>query len=180
MSKPYDRSRWLSPFVVDGMAFDLAMQITRSRLAGKELAKRRPSLTLRMGADAEHGVEIRPRLESSPTGWVITQLLVVLVTRLNGKTELGAELRDQGLKLRKWWKDEARTDAAVTLTLRALERFGRYPARAIASDATHCGFCGRALIDPVSRDWGIGPECRIDFERAIRTGELMMEGATHE
>lgn len=176
---PYHRLRWLQPVPVAPGASEIIARISSSRLAGKELAKRRPPLKLSIVADNEFILVIQPKLATSPHGWRLGSAVPVkLVSKMNAITEMIASLcPDDSLSLRRFFKNDQRNAAAVELITETLARFVADPVRAIANDATHCGFCGRALTEPKSREWGIGPECRKEFEQAIQQGELRMENA---
>lgn len=173
----YNRSKWLQPVPVAPGAHQIIARISSSRLAGKELAKRRPPLKLTLVANSDFILAIHPKLVSSPQGWRLDSAIPVkLVSKTNAITELIVSLRaDDSLSLRRFFRNDQRNAAAVELITETLARFVADPVRAIANDATHCGFCGRALTEPKSREWGIGPECRRDFEQAIQQGELRME-----
>lgn len=177
MTTEYNREQWLKPITIGPEAHALIERITLSRLSGHELKPKRPAVMLRLVASDQFLVAIKPKLLSSPIGWKIEPIVgVVLTSRINGKTEVKVRLKPNGtMELSNWKADDARTGAAVDLVRSTLDRFVSNPGKAFAFAVDGCGFCGRALTDPISREMGIGPECRARFEDAIRFDELLME-----
>jgi hypothetical protein len=173
----YNREQWIKPITIGPEAHALIRRITLSRLSGNELKPKRPAVMLRIVANDQFMISIKPKLASSPTGWTIAPLIdVVLTSRIDGKTEIKVRLHSDGsMGLANWKRDDARNAVAVDLVRSTLERFVGNPRKAFAISADGCGVCGRPLTDPLSREMGIGPECREQFERAIRIDEQAME-----
>lgn len=179
MRAPYVRETWLRPFPCDARVYPLVLALTEARIEGKELATKRPSTLLRVGVSSAFLLRIEPKLVSSPTGWRIAEAIPVkLAWRVNEDTEAAAKLLPNGqYRLSRWRRDDARNRRALDLLDQGLARLADDPRAAFALAADHCGICGRGLTDPVSRQEGIGPECRGPFERAIRRIEqLVMDG----
>jgi hypothetical protein len=143
-------------------AFRVVMALSAPRLEGHEHDRRRPSLLLRLSGGDAYLVEIRPKLDSLPTGWQLNPLVPLkLVSRSDGNTELIARLRSDGtLKLSQWKRDDARNEQGCSILRDALEQFANDPRRAWTWSADRCALCGKGLTDPQSRERGIGPECR--------------------
>lgn len=172
----YNRATWDRPIDLGFDAYAPAFAITEQRIRDKRLEKRRPACKLKIRIDSSAHIEIKPKLGSSPTGWLITAIEVALIDL--GKVELKADLRpDRTLRLSRWWKNDDRNEVALEELLTALMRFTASPREAITFRASHCGWCGRALSDPQSMEVGIGPECRRGFEQAMRAAEAQMESA---
>lgn len=159
----------------DPALYTALMEIARERLAGKELEKRRPPLGLRFQLDDLTRLVLKPRLNSSPSGWKIAQYIdVEMRTRLDTTVskfpalEIKARLLEGNIiKPVRWWRDEDKTRQAFDKLEAALKQLASSPESIFEQSKYWCCICGRKLSDPVSQSRGIGPEC-------VKTGDALL------
>ncbi len=135
--------------------------ITGARIAGKEMASRRPATLLKISVP-HWTIEIKPTVSSSPNGWRCDGSATIkmigkssadgrgVVCKLNGKGRL---------RLYRWFRDHEKTEELLSTLCRALDEVAVQPAMLITTREECCGICGRGLSDEVSKVRGIGPEC---------------------
>ena len=170
----YSRDRWRVPFDMNPAAYRVLLTAAQSRLEGHEHDAKRPPMLTRLAADGAR-VEVRGELMSSPTGWTLKPNLKAKLL-LDGKTELIARLCPDGtMDLTQWMRNDERNQRNVNAMLSALEQVADNPRKALLWSRHNCAVCGRALTDPISREQGIGPECRASGERMLRAIEAGME-----
>ena len=81
------------------------------------------------------------------------------------------------MTLTRWKRDDARNEEALRVMAALLDGLAENPRKALVWSRSSCAICGRTLTDPVSKEAGIGPECRGPAERFLRAAEAAMEQA---
>ena len=150
----------------------LIKAVTAARIEGKEHAKRRPATLLRMIVEADGlpiAVEIKPVVSSSPTGWTNTgEAMITPYDLANNKRGNRARIKPNGeVRIFSWFRSQhdEKNRLYTTAIWKALDLISEDPANVVMYQRGHCGICGRALTDEVSRRRGIGPECWNTWER---------------
>lgn len=155
----------------DPALFSMLHALAAARMEGKEHDARRPAVALQVRNAQGDALVLKPRLESSPTGWKLTPSIDVELfasIRVNETAAPARELRvtlkgDGTIAPRRWWKDSERTRAAFGVLLDMLGALAGKP-EDLLRHSTNCCVCGRALTDPASRARGVGPECAKWFD----------------
>jgi hypothetical protein len=163
LSTPYNRRELIElklptlPELYQGVAESVAV-----RLEGKELYKRRPSVRLLF----EHGgfeLLIAPELRSSPTGWKMSEVIPITVSRAesDGAVSIAMSMYPGGgLTMGRWFKNPDVTGPLINGAVTALEELATDVTLAFTGTHGRCGMCKRPLSDTESMEMGIGPECR--------------------
>jgi hypothetical protein len=147
-----------------------------ARLEGRLLDRRRPSVRLNW-AGAGVVIAITPRLNSSPTGWVLDERIPMKAwpESTDEHDSLVLQLRpDDTIVPRRWWKKPQLNQTVLNGVDAALHALARDVSKAFTGSLT-CGWCGRKLTTPESQARGVGPECWAPYERMLTLLQRLQE-----